>query len=129
MTLNGEALTGWDMFTLPMTDVAACKYATAGIDGPAFYRGKFEVSKPGDTFLDLRGWSKGAVWVNGHALGRFWNIGPQRHAVSARPVAAQAARTTSSCSIWQAVGRGRSRGSVPPFWINVNPAMGGWVIG
>jgi beta-galactosidase len=78
VTLNGEALTGWDMFTLPMTDVASYKYAAAAVDGPSFYRGKLEVSKPGDTFLDLRGWTKGAVWVNGHALGRFWNIGPQR---------------------------------------------------
>ena len=23
-------------------------------------------------------WSKGFVWVNGHNLGRFWNIGPQQ---------------------------------------------------
>ena len=42
----------------------------------AFWRAKFEVSKPGDTFLDLRSWGKGVVWVNGHCLGRFWNIGP-----------------------------------------------------
>ena len=21
---------------------------------------------------------KGAVWINGHALGRFWNVGPQQ---------------------------------------------------
>jgi beta-galactosidase len=32
----------------------------------------------GDTFLDLSAWGKGVVWVNGHALGRFWNIGPQQ---------------------------------------------------
>ena len=23
-------------------------------------------------------WGKGAVWVNGKSLGRFWNIGPQQ---------------------------------------------------
>lgn len=33
---------------------------------------------PGDTFLDLRGWGKGTLWVNGHHLGRFWSIGPQQ---------------------------------------------------
>jgi len=32
----------------------------------------------GDTFLDTRGWGKGVVWINGHALGRFWNVGPQQ---------------------------------------------------
>ena len=26
----------------------------------------------------MRSWGKGLVWVNGHNLGRFWNIGPQQ---------------------------------------------------
>ena len=26
----------------------------------------------------MRGWGKGAAWINGHALGRFWNVGPQQ---------------------------------------------------
>ena len=47
-------------------------------DGPAFYRGQFTLSQTADTFLDTRGWGKGAVWINGHALGRFWNLGPQQ---------------------------------------------------
>ena len=46
--------------------------------GPAFYRGRFDLPDTGDTFLDTRGWGKGAVWINGHALGRFWNLGPQQ---------------------------------------------------
>lgn len=33
--------------------------------------------EPADTFLDMTGWKKGYVWVNGHLLGRYWNIGPQ----------------------------------------------------
>ncbi|WP_035349831.1 beta-galactosidase [Edaphobacter aggregans] len=32
--------------------------------------------KPGDTFLDSSKLGKGALWINGHAIGRFWNIGP-----------------------------------------------------
>jgi beta-galactosidase len=36
------------------------------------------VTQLGDTFLDMRGWEKGAVWINGHQLGRFWHIGPQQ---------------------------------------------------
>jgi beta-galactosidase len=32
----------------------------------------------GDTFLDMRGWGKGYVWVNGRILGRYWRIGPQQ---------------------------------------------------
>jgi hypothetical protein len=45
---------------------------------PTFYRGTFTVSEPGGTFLDLRNWSFGVVWVNGHNLGRFWDHGGLR---------------------------------------------------
>lgn len=44
---------------------------------PALYRGKFDVKTVGDTHFDLRGWGKGNVWINGHNLGRYWEIGPQ----------------------------------------------------
>lgn len=33
---------------------------------------------PAGTFLDLRNWSFGAVWVNGHNLGRYWDRGALR---------------------------------------------------
>lgn len=49
---------------------------TAPHRAPAFYRGRFEAEACHDTFLDMSGWGKGLVWVNGHCLGRFWNIGP-----------------------------------------------------
>ena len=43
-----------------------------------YYRGYFNLSKVGDTFLNFETWGKGQVWVNGHAMGRFWSIGPQQ---------------------------------------------------
>jgi beta-galactosidase len=79
--LAGRELTGWQIFPLPMDDLTTLRFAkieNASAAGPAFYRGQFELSDAGDTFLDTRGWGKGAVWVNGHALGRFWNLGPQQ---------------------------------------------------
>ena len=36
------------------------------------------MDEPGDTFLDTSAFTKGMVWVNGHALGRAWAIGPQK---------------------------------------------------
>lgn len=45
--------------------------------GPALYRATFTLTEVGDTHLDLRGWGKGNVWINGFNLGRHWNIGPQ----------------------------------------------------
>ena len=42
------------------------------------YRGVFNVEKPSDTFLNFETWGKGLVYVNGHGLGRIWEIGPQQ---------------------------------------------------
>ena len=81
VTLAGRELTGWQVFPLPMDDLSKLQFAKANDEaarGPAFYRGHFDLHDSGDTFLDTRGWAKGAVWINGHALGRFWNVGPQQ---------------------------------------------------
>ena len=43
-----------------------------------YYRGYFTMKKVGDTFLNFERWGKGQVYVNGHAMGRFWSIGPQQ---------------------------------------------------
>ena len=48
------------------------------IFGRGYYRGYFNLKKVGDTFLNFETWGKGQVWVNGHALGRIWSIGPQQ---------------------------------------------------
>ena len=34
-------------------------------------------NKTKDTYLDMKGFYKGFIWVNGHNLGRFWRVGPQ----------------------------------------------------
>lgn len=31
-----------------------------------------------DTFLELPGWTKGVVWVNGVIIGCYWTVGPQQ---------------------------------------------------
>ncbi|WP_036879901.1 beta-galactosidase [Xylanibacter oryzae] len=48
------------------------------INKPGYYRGYFNLKKVGDTFLNMEAFGKGLVYVNGHSLGRFWNIGPQQ---------------------------------------------------
>jgi len=80
--LDGETLHGWQVFNLPLDDkmLAALNFKTKKTDGPAFWRGTFTLEKAGDTFLDLRGWGKGDLWVNGRCLGRYWNIGPSQTA-------------------------------------------------
>ncbi len=50
----------------------------ADIMKPGYHRGYFNLKKVGDTFLNFETWGKGQVYVNGHALGRIWSIGPQQ---------------------------------------------------
>ncbi len=78
--LAGNELTGWQVYHLPLDDkmLAGLRYHVENPFGPTFYRAKVIVSQPGDTFLDMRPWGKGLAWVNGHCLGRYWNIGPQQ---------------------------------------------------
>lgn len=71
-------LVKWYMYPLPMSDPRSLPFRNTLCLGPCFYRGTFNLSRPGDTFLDTSQLSKGQLWVNGHALGRFWKIGPQK---------------------------------------------------
>jgi beta-galactosidase len=76
--LDGKELLGWEMFSLSLDDLTRLRFSRNEIATPAFHRGSFNLNRLGDTFLDMRGWGKGNVWVNGHHLGRFWKIGPQQ---------------------------------------------------
>ncbi|MGE5359615.1 MAG: glycoside hydrolase family 35 protein [Bacteroidales bacterium] len=80
VTLSGMTLMNWQVFLLPLSD--GWVQNLAGDDrvqgGPAFFGGTFRLDKPADTFIDMTGYRKGVVWVNGHNLGRYWDIGPQK---------------------------------------------------
>jgi len=88
--LGGEPLLHWQIFNLPLDDkmLAGLKFRSSRGNeahteignSPAFWRGTFTLENAGDTFLDLRGWGKGDLWVNGRCLGRYWNIGPSQTA-------------------------------------------------
>lgn len=78
VTLAGTPLTGWEIYSLPMTAVDEMKYSSKPCEGACFYRGSFNLAATGDTFLDTSAFTKGELWLNGRALGRIWNIGPQR---------------------------------------------------
>ncbi|MFI1720163.1 beta-galactosidase family protein [Streptomyces sp. NPDC020489] len=45
---------------------------------PGLYRGTLTVRGAGDALLELPGWTRGFVWINGCNLGRYWSTGPQR---------------------------------------------------
>ena len=81
VTINGFAITGnWQMYKFPfdaMPDLLL--FSAKNTQGrPVLYHCKFNLDVTGDTFLDMRNWGKGIVFVNGYHLGRYWNIGPQQ---------------------------------------------------
>lgn len=84
VTLNGMTLMNWEQYSLPMDEAFLRKAMsrlpkTADERNGQFFRGYFTVGEqPGDTFFDMTGYVKGMVYVNGHLLGRHWNIGPQK---------------------------------------------------
>ncbi|HEY0162956.1 MAG TPA: beta-galactosidase family protein [Edaphobacter sp.] len=77
VTLAGKPLLGWEIYPLTMTHVEKLPFSKKVCEGPCFYRGGFELTKTADTFLDTTAFNKGQLWLNGRALGRIWNIGPQ----------------------------------------------------
>ena len=80
-TKSETILNDWDVYCIPTDYNFAINrnYQKGNITTmPAYYKGTFKLSKTGDTFLDFSTWGKGLVWVNGHALGRIWEIGPQQ---------------------------------------------------
>lgn len=77
-TLDGAELAGWDMYSLPLENVQTIKPSQTPIAGPVLYHATFNVDQPAGTFLDMRNWGFGAVWVNGHNLGRYWDRGGLR---------------------------------------------------
>ncbi len=78
VTLDGKPLSGWQIYPLPMTALQRINFRSDPCAGPCFSRGVLQIDHPGDTFLDTSAIAKGFVWVNGHALGRAWDIGPQK---------------------------------------------------
>ena len=77
-TLAGKPVKGWNTYSIPMASTSTLTYADKPCAGPCYYRASFTIEKPGDTFLDTSKLGKGMVWVNGVALGRFWDVGPQQ---------------------------------------------------
>ncbi|UBM62621.1 beta-galactosidase [Candidatus Sulfidibacterium hydrothermale] len=78
-TLNGMTLMNWEVYGLPF-GASYLKHLIPDHDVSrpgVFFRGTFQLDKTGDTYFDLSRYQKGLVWVNGHLLGRYWNVGPQ----------------------------------------------------
>ncbi|ASK32800.1 beta-galactosidase [Chryseobacterium sp. T16E-39] len=79
--INGIEISGnWEMFPLPFNQFPKYHHKQKDITqrSPILYESEFNLDETGDTFLDMRKFGKGIVFVNGRNIGRYWSkVGPQ----------------------------------------------------
>ena len=82
--LNEDELVGiWTTFSIPLDNIDKISFEPLPADNlplnTIFYKFIFSINGTAmDTFLDMSGWGKGVVFVNGFNLGRYWPAkGPQ----------------------------------------------------
>ena len=99
VTIDGTLLVNWQMYPIDLNNVVSEQFRLAkmspfhqdheihtGLPGasntfiPTFYHGEIPHGNGSfDTFLQLPGWNKGQLFVNGFNLGRYWPVvGPQK---------------------------------------------------
>lgn len=78
---DGNVLEHWDVCSLPLDDdfirqlkPVVSTPSRAGI----FFKAMIRLAQLGDSYIDMARWTKGYLWINGHLLGRYWNLGPQQ---------------------------------------------------
>uniref|UniRef100_A0A182Q5R7 Beta-galactosidase n=1 Tax=Anopheles farauti TaxID=69004 RepID=A0A182Q5R7_9DIPT len=92
--VNTREIFNWTMYSLPLEDSEAITSAmrkhrkhhrkasteTARVTPMSVYGGYFDIGSSTilDTYLDMSGWGKGLVFINGINIGRYWpSTGPQ----------------------------------------------------
>ncbi|MDP4261235.1 MAG: beta-galactosidase [Bacteroidota bacterium] len=78
--LGGKEIKNWQMYPLPFTNIngLSLKNKKPAKEAPVIKTATINLQTVTDTYFDMSNWGKGAVWVNGHNLGRYWNVGPQQ---------------------------------------------------
>jgi beta-galactosidase len=120
VTLAGKPITNWQIYSLPMSAPDKLAFNSATCAGACFYRGTLQVAKVADTFLDTSSFTKGFVWINGHPLGRIWNIGPQKTLYLPAPWLKQGANDVIVFDLEGAAGRS-SEGKAAPILNGTSP--------
>lgn len=76
---RNQVIEGWEIYGLPFDSQPSVNTSrSSDSQYPVVREGSFMLNRTGDTYLDMRKWGKGMVWINGHSLGRYWDIGPQQ---------------------------------------------------
>ena len=89
VVINNHLHYGWEMYCIDESAMGKLN-ACGGCEGVSgVYDYEFDADAPADTFLELPGWGKGTVLLNGFTLGRFWEIGPQKRLYIPAPLLRQ----------------------------------------
>ncbi len=80
VTLANQVVMDYTVHSIPLDNLDNLEFSANGdktATGPVFLKGTFKAGK-GDCFVNMNGFTKGYVFVNGFNLGRYWSIGPQK---------------------------------------------------
>ena len=78
----------WQTYPLPLDDLSAVDFIEQKpvFDStPLLLRAEIDIDECCDTFVKLPGFKKGLIFINGRALSRYWEVGPQRSAYLPAP--------------------------------------------
>jgi hypothetical protein len=85
--IDGKVVQDWNIYPIEfngqfLADVSSSDKWTLTNNSPSMpclCRATLTITgQPADTFVNMTGWTKGVVFINGFNLGRYWNVGPQR---------------------------------------------------
>ncbi len=77
VTIDYQLVYGWDIYTLPLDNLNNLLFLGNTEEYPCFMQGTFAAPSQEDCYVDMRGFKKGCVFINGFNLGRYWEKGPQ----------------------------------------------------
>jgi beta-galactosidase len=80
---NGKEILNWEMYGYPFKSLQHFTFAAEEQPGeayewPVLRKGEFYLDEVADTYFDMREFGKGSLWINGHHVGRYWQVGPQQ---------------------------------------------------
>ncbi len=74
----GEYQLTWNIYTIDVDKKILDWRMLSGKPFPSLSKASFNLTSVGDTYINVKNYQKGYVWVNGRNLGRYWNIGPSQ---------------------------------------------------
>ncbi len=121
----GEPVLEWAMHAIePHTPPALTARRSSGLQhpsAPSFLCGSFELDCAADTFFDLSELRKGVVWINGHCIGRYWDVGPQRSLYAPAPWLRPGRNDLIALELFDVAGTPHVRGGTSPVWSHCRP--------